>query len=78
MSIAELFPKLRALPRAEKLQLLQLLIVELAREEGVPLVEVGTAFPIWSPYQAYDAAAAMLKTLDEQTFADFRSASLSR
>ena len=52
-------------PRAEKLQLIQLLIVNLAREEGVPLVEVGTAYPIWSPHQAYDSAAAMLKVLDE-------------
>jgi hypothetical protein len=65
MSIAELLPKLQALPRAEKLQLIPLLIVGLAREGGVPLVEVGTAFPIGSPYQAYDAASAMLKTPDE-------------
>jgi hypothetical protein len=65
MSIAELLPKLQALPRAEKLQLMQFLIIELAREEGIPLVEEGTAYPIWSPYEAYDAAAVMLKTLDE-------------
>jgi hypothetical protein len=65
MSIAELLPKLQALPRAERLQLIQLLIVDLAREEGVPLVELGAAYPVWSPHQAYGAAAAMLKVLDE-------------
>jgi hypothetical protein len=65
MSIAELLPKLQALPRAEKLQLIQLLIVDLAREEGIPLAEVGSAYPVWSPHQAYGAAATMLKALDE-------------
>jgi hypothetical protein len=65
MSIAEILPRLQALPRAEKMQLIQLLIVDLAREEGIPLVEMGTAFPIWSPHEAYAAAAAMLKALHD-------------
>jgi hypothetical protein len=73
MSIAELLPKVRALPRGEKLQLMQLLIVDLAREEGVPLVELGAAFPIWSPHEAYGAAATMLKALSSGVAASSRS-----
>jgi hypothetical protein len=65
MSIAEWLPKLQALPRSEKLQLIHLLVADLAREEGVPLLDVGTNYPVWSPHQAYGAAAALLKALDE-------------
>jgi hypothetical protein len=67
MSLAELLPQLQALPRAEELRLVQLLIVELAREEGVPLVEVGMPYPIWSPDNAFDAATVLLRALDEGT-----------
>ena len=41
MSIAELLPKLQALPRAEKLQLLQLLI----RNPGAPFPHVDKRDP---------------------------------
>lgn len=63
-ALANLFPQLQALPRADKLRLLQLLVVDLAREEGVPLVEIGTPYPVWTPYNAYDAAAVLLRTLE--------------
>jgi hypothetical protein len=66
MSLAELVPVVQALPRAEKLRLVQLLVVDLAREEGVPLVEVGTPYPVWTPYHAHDAAAVMLQALDAE------------
>jgi hypothetical protein len=66
MSLSELLPKVQALPRADKLRLIQMMVVDLAREEGVPLIEVGTPYPVWSPYHAFDAAAAMLKALDEE------------
>ena len=64
MSLTEILPTLQALPRSDKLRLVQFLIVDLAREEGIPLVEVGTPYPIWSPFNAYDAAAVLLKELD--------------
>ena len=66
MSLSELLPMLQTLPRADKMRLIQLLVVDLAREEGVPLVEVGTPYPIWSPYDAYGAATTLLKLLDDQ------------
>ena len=66
MSLSELLPMVQTLPRADKMRLIQFLVVDLAREEGVPLVEVGTPYPIWSPYDAFGAAATLLKMLDEQ------------
>lgn len=66
MSLAEIVPVVQALPRADKLRLVQLLVVDLAREEGVLLVEVGTPYPVWTPYHAYEAAAVMLQALDAE------------
>ncbi|HEV3163078.1 MAG TPA: hypothetical protein VGZ22_03475 [Isosphaeraceae bacterium] len=66
MSLTEWLPKLQGLPRAEKLRLIQFLVVDLAREEGVSLVDMAAPFPVWSPFDAYDAAGVMLRALDEQ------------
>ena len=66
MSLVELLPELNALPRAEKLRLIQILVVDLAREEGIPLVEENVSYPVWSPHDAFDAAETMLKVLNEQ------------
>ncbi len=62
MSLTELRPVVRALPRREKFVLLQELIAELAQEEGVPVIE----FPVWSPYEAHDAAATLLQLLQRE------------
>ncbi len=66
MSLADLMPIVQALPRADKLRLMQLLVVELAREEGVPLVELGGSYPVWTPHHAYDAAAVLLRELQRE------------
>jgi hypothetical protein len=66
MSLSELLPMLQTLPRADKMRLIHFLVVDLAREEGVPLVEFGTPYPIWSPYDAFGAAGSLLKLLDGQ------------
>jgi hypothetical protein len=64
MPLADLLPAIQALPRADKLRLTQLLIVELAQEEGVPLFEAGQTYPIWSPYDSYEAAEGLIKALE--------------
>jgi hypothetical protein len=64
MSLADLLPTVQALPRADKLRLAQLLIVDLARDEGVPLIEADRTYPVWTPYHAYDAAAVLLNFLE--------------
>lgn len=59
MSLTDLVPVVQALPRADKLQLKQFLVTELAREEGISLITAHD-YPIWSPYDAFDAAATLL------------------
>lgn len=64
--LQRLVPTLSALSRADKLRLIQHLVVELARDEGVPLAEMGTPYPVWTPHHAFDAAAVLLKALEDE------------
>lgn len=64
MSLTELFPSVKQLPRADKLRLMQLLVVELAQEEGVSLTS-GVEYPIWTPLHAFDAADTLMKMLED-------------
>ena len=66
MSLSELLPSLQALPRAEKWRLIQLLVADLAREEDVIPIEGGQPYPVWSPYDSFEAAGALLKALAEE------------
>jgi len=63
MVSAELFDALRNLTRADKLHILQFLASELAHEE-MDLLQPGQEYPVWSPYDAYEAAGAMLEVLN--------------
>jgi hypothetical protein len=65
-SVAELLPSLRALPRMDKLRLVQFLVFELVKEEDPVLLETNVAYPIWTPYNAFDAAAVLLNALAEE------------
>jgi hypothetical protein len=56
--------ELRRLNRAEKFQVVQLLIDELATEEEIEL-KAGVQYEVWSPYDAADAAASLKKMLIE-------------
>ena len=49
MELDELLPKLRELDRADKWRTVQVLMAELAQEEGMPFVP-GAVYPVWSPY----------------------------
>jgi len=62
MVSAELLHTLRTLPRADKLYLMQFLVSELAQEES-DLLKPGLAYPVWSPYEAVEAADTMLAVL---------------
>jgi hypothetical protein len=64
--ITELLPKIQALPRADKLRLMQFLVSELAREEGITLLQPNEVYPIWTPYDAFDAATTLLNALKEE------------
>jgi hypothetical protein len=64
--ITELLPKIQTLPKADKLRLMQFLVSELAREEGVTLLQPNAEYPIWTPYDAFDAATTLLNALKEE------------
>jgi len=63
MISAELLTTLRTLSRGEKLHILQVLVSELAQEEA-QLLRPGGIYPIWSPYDAYEAADTLLTMLN--------------
>lgn len=67
MSLSELLPKLRALPRLEKWRLIQMMVADLAGEEAVSPIESSQAYPVWSSHHAFDAAEAMLRALREES-----------
>jgi hypothetical protein len=66
MSLAELMAALQALPRADKLQVIQVLAADLAREEAAGLLPPGASCPIWSPFEAFDAARVLLELLEKE------------
>jgi hypothetical protein len=70
MQLSELLPALHLLPRADKFRAVQFLTTELAQDEGglVP----GAECPVWSPYDAYSAAASLTEFLKEQTVTNKR------
>jgi hypothetical protein len=63
MSLTELLPAIHALPRADKLRLMQVLVAEIASEEAVALPSPAMVHTIWTPYDAYDAAETLLQVL---------------
>jgi hypothetical protein len=63
MSLTELFPAIKVLPRADKLRLMQFLVIDLAQEEGVPLLAADAEYPVWTPLNAFDAADTLLQML---------------
>ena len=65
MSLAELMPALQNLPRDDKLQVIRLLVSDLTRQEGIDLLQSGASYPIWTPFDAYDAARSLQQLLDQ-------------
>jgi len=62
MSLNDLLSSLRQLDLGDKLRVMHFLISEIAREEQVEL-QAGS-YPIWSPYNADDAASVLLRALN--------------
>jgi len=71
LELAKLVPILRELKRSEKLFVVQVLVSELAQEESSQLLQQDVAYPIWSPYDAFDAAETMIKALNESKAKDY-------
>lgn len=62
MVSSELISTLRKLNRADKLYIMQVLISELAQQE-TELIKPDQSYPVWSPYDAVEAANTMLNVL---------------
>ncbi len=58
----ELISTLRELSRSDKFYIMQILISELAQQE-TDLIKPNQSYPVWSPYDAVEAADTMLKFL---------------
>ena len=56
MTLSQLLPSVQELPHTDKLQLMQWLATQLAREEGVALLNSNADYPVWSPHDSYEAA----------------------
>lgn len=63
MVSSELITTLQGLPRPDKFYIMQILISELAQQEK-ELLKPGQSYPVWSPYDAFEAADTMLKMLE--------------
>ncbi|WP_414526634.1 hypothetical protein [Nodularia chucula] len=62
MVSTEILSKLQGLNRADKLYIVQVLISELAQQEA-DLIKPEQSYPVWSPYDAFEAANTMLEVL---------------
>jgi hypothetical protein len=65
MSLTDVLPEVESLSRLDKIRLIQILAQELEREES-SLIEPGRSYPVWSPDQAFPAAAALLQALEDE------------
>ena len=69
MTLNELLPSLHALPRADKLRLIQLLAEDVASEDGIAGPNADRTYPVWSPHEAFDGAATLLRVLEQENTA---------
>lgn len=61
---SNLLKELRGLNRVEKLQVMQILLNDLAAEEAAAPCE-GAHYDVWSPFDSADAALELLRMLKE-------------
>ena len=62
MVSSQLISTLRELSRSDKYYIMQILISELAQQE-TDIIKPDQSYPVWSPYDADEAADTMLKVL---------------
>lgn len=65
MVFNELIPVLQKLPRTDKIRVIQLMAFELAKEDNLIPFTHQAEYPIWSPYDAFEAADTLLELLKE-------------
>ena len=68
MSLAELVPALKSLARDEKLEVIRFLVSDLMRQQGIDWLQSGASYPVWTPFDAFEAARSLQQLLDEDGF----------
>jgi hypothetical protein len=68
MISTELLEELRKLSHNDKLRVIQLLAQDLATEE--PMLTANATYDVWSPFDAPQAAATLLKMLQVEQITD--------
>ncbi|MBW4683139.1 MAG: hypothetical protein KME19_24095 [Microcoleus vaginatus WJT46-NPBG5] len=66
MSNPELFAHLRQLSRAEKVEMMQFLMTELAKEESLSSLDNEVVYRAWSPYNYGNATQKLMSLLEQQ------------
>ena len=69
MTVVELYPKVKMLPRADKLRLMQFIVIDLAQEDGIPLLAADAEYPVWTPINAFEAADTLFQMLQDHKVA---------
>ncbi|NEP78724.1 MAG: hypothetical protein F6K17_09235 [Okeania sp. SIO3C4] len=62
----ELLIQLEQLSRGDKFQIIQFLMAELAKEEGLELLDNNKAYRTWSPHNYSDAADKLMSLLEQE------------
>jgi len=66
MSNLELLAQLRQLSHDEKIEMMQFLTAELAKEEGLKSLDNDVVYRAWSPYYYGDAAQKLMSLLEQE------------
>jgi hypothetical protein len=66
MSLVELLPSARALSADEKFELIREMTQDLAKSDPIAMLVAAGEIPMWSPIEAYAAAAQLEQLLDAE------------
>ncbi len=62
MSMNEVLTTPRQMNRVEKMRVMQFLVLDLTKEEEA-LLSPNSSYPVWSPYDSFEAANTLLEAL---------------
>ena len=65
MSLTELQAAIEALPRTDKVRLLQALARDLSGDDA-DLIQPNASYPVWTPYNEFAAAATLQHSLEAE------------
>lgn len=66
MSFAEVLDASRELTNQEKVRLIEKLTADLKDAPESNLLDPGCSYPVWSPIDSFEAAATMMRLLEEE------------